>query len=301
MADRILVIGGSNIDYLARSNKPLVKNDSNPGVFNASFGGVGRNIVENLARLGDKVTFVTGIGNDSFGKILVSDLEKLNVTLHYPEPTSASSSYVAICNNEGDMEVAVCDSRAIDNLSIKFIKEFDAEIRARDFLSMEANLSAKLIADLFHTYPDKKWCVEAVSANKVVRVKRFLPKIFLFKGNLIEAQTLLGLKDKAVAEECAKGLLAKGVKNVIITQGAGPVCYGGAQGVRFKPVQPLPKEEIVNATGAGDAMFAGIIHKLNEGEDWESCISFGQLLSTLSLKSECAVSHEVSDLLKERL
>jgi pseudouridine kinase len=299
VADRILVIGGSNIDYLARSNKPLVKNDSNPGVFTAAFGGVGRNVVENLARLGDQVTFITGVGNDSFGKMLVAELVKLNVNIHYPEPTTASSSYIAICNDDGDMEVAVCDSRAIDNLSIKFIKEFDAEIRARDFLSMEANLSAKLIADLFHTYPDKKWCVEAVSANKVVRVKRFLPKIFLFKGNLIEAQTLLGLKENAEAEECAKGLLAKGVKNVIITQGSGPICYGGNSGIHFYRVKPLPKEEIVNATGAGDAMFAGIIHMLNQGEDWETCINFGQRLAALSLKSDRAVSFEVSNLFNE--
>jgi pseudouridine kinase len=48
----ILVIGGSNIDYLAKSSHPLIMEDSNIGSLKTAFGGVGRNIVENLARLG---------------------------------------------------------------------------------------------------------------------------------------------------------------------------------------------------------------------------------------------------------
>lgn len=296
MKDKILLIGGSNIDYIAKSDKRLIREDSNPGTVSVSFGGVGRNIVENLARLNDQVTFITGIGNDRLGKQLVEDLESLSVKVIYPVSDTASSSYVAICSNDGDMDTAVCDSRAIDNLSINFIRQFDDEIRAMDYLIMDCNLSLKTIGDLFHVYPDKKWCVEAVSVNKVTRVGRFLHKIYLLKGNAYEIRALAGVKEDVNLSEAIKKLLEKGVQNIVATQGAKPVLFGSGEGIIEIPVKPLKKEEIVNATGAGDAMFAGIIHMMNQGATWKECVEFGEEMSALALKSERAVSWEISKL-----
>ncbi len=55
----ISLIGGANIDILAKSYSPLKDFDSNPGKVNISFGGVGRNIADNLARLDQKVSLIT--------------------------------------------------------------------------------------------------------------------------------------------------------------------------------------------------------------------------------------------------
>ncbi|HHU55776.1 MAG TPA: sugar kinase, partial [Acholeplasmataceae bacterium] len=54
----ILIIGGSNIDYFGKCKKAKKLSDSNVGTINVSFGGVGRNIAENLGRLGVDVTFI---------------------------------------------------------------------------------------------------------------------------------------------------------------------------------------------------------------------------------------------------
>lgn len=64
----ILVIGGSNIDFSSRSDNPLIRGDSNIGKRTISFGGVGRNVCENLAHLHDSVSFITAIGKDSRGQ-----------------------------------------------------------------------------------------------------------------------------------------------------------------------------------------------------------------------------------------
>ncbi len=50
MAD-ITVIGGINIDIEGRPYDVLRREDSNPGRISLSYGGVGRNITENVARL----------------------------------------------------------------------------------------------------------------------------------------------------------------------------------------------------------------------------------------------------------
>ena len=41
--------------------------------------GVGRNIVECIARLGESVSFVSAVGDDSIGQNLLSNLEHLGV------------------------------------------------------------------------------------------------------------------------------------------------------------------------------------------------------------------------------
>ncbi|MEA4820923.1 MAG: PfkB family carbohydrate kinase, partial [Erysipelotrichales bacterium] len=55
----IYVIGGANIDIQGTPFEKLKYKDSNPGIISYSFGGVARNVAENLARLGDNVNFIS--------------------------------------------------------------------------------------------------------------------------------------------------------------------------------------------------------------------------------------------------
>ena len=48
----VLGIGAANIDVHGKSRVPIVMRDSNPGHLRTSAGGVTRNVLENLARLG---------------------------------------------------------------------------------------------------------------------------------------------------------------------------------------------------------------------------------------------------------
>lgn len=68
----ITVIGGSNIDIQGVPNKSLVLFDSNPGKVDISLGGVGRNIADNICRLGINTKLISAIGNDLYGNQLLS-------------------------------------------------------------------------------------------------------------------------------------------------------------------------------------------------------------------------------------
>ena len=48
----VVVIGGANLDLVGRPSHGLVAGTSNPGHIRVSPGGVGRNVAENLGRLG---------------------------------------------------------------------------------------------------------------------------------------------------------------------------------------------------------------------------------------------------------
>src|SRR6478736_5628356 len=66
----IVCLGAANLDRKLRSNATLKMGTSNPARQDESFGGVARNIAENLARLSTPVSLITVIGDDTSGKAL---------------------------------------------------------------------------------------------------------------------------------------------------------------------------------------------------------------------------------------
>lgn len=291
MMDRIVLFGGSNIDVVGKAGKQLVGRDSNLGKITLAYGGVGRNVCETLVRLGNQITFITVVGDDVYGVAMKKQLEDLGVKVLTPQVSGMSSTYMAICAANGDMELALCDNRIMDNLKMSFIKTDDEEIRARDYLVMEMNLTPRIIADLFHFYPDKKWCVEAVSGEKVEKVRKYLSRVYLFKSNLLEARKATGLYDKGI-EQVAQALLDDGVQKVVISNGAAPICIADKQGIRY--IEPAPVTKVVSTNGVGDALFAGIIDKLNSGVELDEAVKFGTQLSAVAIQSLEAVPEEMN-------
>lgn len=88
MAD-ITVIGGINIDIEGKPDGILKFEDSNPGKISVSYGGVGRNITENVARMGGSVAMISVIGEDHMGyeakehlRLLGVDVSRIEVKKH---------------------------------------------------------------------------------------------------------------------------------------------------------------------------------------------------------------------------
>lgn len=75
------VIGACNVDLTGRSAAPLRAGDSSPGRISTAWGGVARNVAENLARLGLEVSLFSALGNDGFAASLRSALAASGVGL----------------------------------------------------------------------------------------------------------------------------------------------------------------------------------------------------------------------------
>ena len=66
----VAVVGGANMDIVARTHGDGLTGDSVPGQIHCSPGGVARNVAENLARLGHSTHLISGVGDDEFGRSL---------------------------------------------------------------------------------------------------------------------------------------------------------------------------------------------------------------------------------------
>lgn len=291
--NKILVIGASNIDYSATSKNSIIEGDSNIGSIKISYGGVGRNIVENLARLGVDVSFITFIGNDASGKELVKQLEECNVKVISPVSSYPSSSYLAINNDDGEMKVAICDTKVLDNCQVETFSKYKDIISSFETIVLEANINEEILKWLFTSFPDKKYIVEAVSANKVTRFLDYLDKIYLFKSNLLEAKFLLGKHNEPIIL-LAKELMSKGVKKVVITQGSAPVIVGENDDVSF--ITPVPLDKVKNVCGAGDSLLAGTVYGLLKEKPLVEAVAFGVKVSQQTLMCDSPVDKNIGEL-----
>lgn len=288
----ILVVGGSNVDYSGISVSPLLPRDSNIGKIEISFGGVGRNVTENLAYLGNRVTFITAIGSDAYGRMMKRELRELHVRTLSPTLPYSSSSYMAILGNKGDMSVAICDTTILDKVQPKDLLPFRKTIEMHHHILMDANFSSTIIDLFFKDFFSHKFYVEATSAAKVVRFRSYLKQIELFKSNALEARALLN--ENISTEEMVKKILNLGAKEVIITDGLNPIWFGEKK--KVQKIDIIPETSVTSATGAGDALFAGVIHKLSRHAKLEDAIAFGIKTAHLSLQYDKAVNPAVAKL-----
>ncbi len=256
----ITIIGGCNMDYFAHTFNPIKLKDSNPCLITKSFGGVGRNICENVSREDIPCHFFTILGNDSDGKNIKNDLKTKNIIVHSPNSNKETGKYFAVLDDKKDMVLAACDESIIDGLTIEYLNEHYDIINNSLFIVLDANLSSELIQNIFKIFDNKKILVEAVSETKVLKYAPYLSKIDLLKVNYQEYNTLLEYTNEKP-------------NHLIISNGSESVIYKH-NNETFEIEVPKIKN-IKNVTGAGDALMSGIIYGLYHNYDMITSIKKG--------------------------
>ena len=129
-ARSVVVVGGANMDIKAHSGHLVELRTSNPGTTVSTPGGVGRNIAENLARLGSPTHLVAPIGRDAFGEEVLAATRAAGVVVdHVVATTEATGTYLAVLDASGELVVAVSSMRATDGLTVAQL------LRSRDLLA----------------------------------------------------------------------------------------------------------------------------------------------------------------------
>ncbi|XP_031564349.1 pseudouridine-metabolizing bifunctional protein C1861.05-like [Actinia tenebrosa] len=137
---RPVVIGGSNVDFIATA-KTIIPEASNPGKVRMSFGGVGRNIAEALSRLKMKPLFISAVGEDPLGAMLLDHCREVNISTGGIQTfsTCQTGTYSTILSNEGDFNVAVGDMDIHQKLTPHLILSFEESIKNAPLVIVDAN------------------------------------------------------------------------------------------------------------------------------------------------------------------
>lgn len=290
----VAVCGGVNIDIGAHSFAPLRAKDSNPGKVELSLGGVGRNIAHNMCLLGLNVELLTALGSDSRAAQVEESCNTLGIGLSHAlrVPGGRTSTYVFVGDSDGDMAVAVADMEICEQLTPGYFASQLPFLNSAAAVVLDTNLPRASLAYLTERCTAPLF-VDPVSTAKAEKLTGLLSRIHTLKPNRMEAELLSGVKitDNASLCAAADALLSQGVQRVFLSLGADGVL--AAQRGETQIV-PICRAEMVNATGAGDAMMASLVWSFLAGRTLAESAAAGAAAAAIAVESEETINPNMS-------
>ncbi len=272
---RVLIIGATNIDIIAESHKPLNLYDKNPGKSRFVYGGVARNICENLARLETRPTFATIVGSDTFGSNALKYLEKLNTKVIYKTSTLPTSTFISILNNNNDNYISISSMDIIEHLNENFLKTID--YNKYDLIVADANSKSVI---KFLTKINKPLFIDATSEAKVKNIEEYINEISYLKCTKEEMVKLFN-------NDSTKKIIEKHPQlSLIITNKDQDVIYNHNKDI-FK--YAIDKCDVISSVGAGDSFSAGFIYGLINEFDIHKSIKIAAKLAKHTVLTEDTV------------
>ncbi len=294
-ADRFVVaVGAANMDISGSTPHPLAAHDSTPGRIRCAPGGVARNVAENLARLGHDVRLISAVGDDLYGASLLDHTRRAGVDVQGCQMLAgqATSTYLSLHGADGDMALALNDMSILEQITPQRLATDATRLRHASALLLDCNLPEPTLEWLFAQARSTPVFAEPVSAFKCRRLLPWLGRIHCLKANRLEAAALTGLPlhdndGEPAVQAAARSLHGLGVQQVVLSLGEHGLYWSesasGASGW-----QPASKVEVVNATGAGDALMAGLIHGYMHALPFAQTIAFASACAALTLMAEQA-------------
>jgi pseudouridine kinase len=292
----VVCIGAANLDRKLRSTAALALRTSNPASAVESFGGVARNIAENLARLGTQVALLTAVGKDSSGAALLAHAESLGIdtrgTLRVDD--AASGTYTAVLDQDGEMVVALADMALYERMDAGFVAGRQAQLAAAALIVADLNLPVATVDALVREAKrlDAPLVLVAVSEPKMARLPRGLDGVRLLILNAGELAARVGRplarederEHRLALEQAMREVQAQGVRDLVVTRGAGGVLLTTPAGIVHLPARAAG---VVDVTGAGDAFAAAVCWSLLQGDGGPDALELacrrGLELSALTL------------------
>jgi len=291
----IAVIGGANIDIQGFPYDKMNFRDSNPGKIKNSLGGVGRNIAENLVKLGISVKLISVIGNDPYGLKILQEAKTIGLDMEDSLilEDEATSIYLSMLDESGDMIAAISYMDIYENMTVEFIKEKKKVIDESKLCIIDTNIPKEVIEYILLNHKKIDFLLDTVSTAKAKKVKDLIGYFHTIKPNRIEAELLAGMEinDEDDLKRASEYFLRKGVKRVFISLGENGVFYCDENNMNHIKI---PKTKPVNATGAGDAFMAAIAYGHYNNISVEETVRMAIAASIIAISHENTISPDMS-------
>lgn len=240
----------------------------------------------------NRVAFMGCVGNDEYGQQLETCASKDGVTVHYMKDTETPTGTCAALILGGERAL-VANLAAANNFKKSHLdtEEAKAIVQAAQFYYCAGFFLTVSVESLVQV------AEHAVAEKKVFALNLSAPFIVDFFGDQLAtameyADFLFGNESEAAAYGKKNGLgedlkqVALAVaalpkkgssrpRTVVFTQGSQSTLVACNGVVTEYAVEPLPKEQLVDTNGAGDAFVGGFLAQLVQGKDMEACVNAG--------------------------
>jgi len=279
---KIVIIGSSNVDLTVRTSHIPSKGET---IFGAApqtaFGGKGANQAVAVSRLGGDVSFITKIGTDSYGNMMAENLVKEGMSADTVIRDSETPSGVAwICvDDNGDNSIIVMPG-ANCTMTKEDIVPFLPLIKEADYLLMQLETPLEVVEHAASIAYENGVKVVLNPAPAQPLSDDLLSKTYLLTPNEKECRLLCGENASEDVRTNAEFLLAKGVKNIIVTLGEKGSILCNASG---QAEVPAVKVNAVDTVAAGDTYNGALVVALSEGKTLTEAMAFATKASAIAV------------------
>lgn len=295
----ILVIGSSGLDLVGRSLGSLQMGTSNPGHLRVSPGGVARNVAENLVRLGLRVNLITAVGEDQQGHQILQETrsEGINVDHCLQISEHPTGSYLAILDEQGNLHLGMDDMKISEQITSEYLQDRRFLFNEASAVFLDANLPEATLrtAISLASRAGVPVAADPTSVNLAPRLQPFLEKLWLITPNEKEAEAIcphpIPHADREQAINAAKHLVNEGVQIAIIAMAEFGVGYATTESTGHIPAI---KTDVIDPTGAGDALSAAVIFALLNDIPIDEAVRLGVSAAALTLRSPGTVAQDLS-------
>lgn len=289
-ATEFVLAGEAMALFIAREEKPLEEVTQ----WESAIAGAELNVAIGLARLGHRVSYLTALGDDVFGRVIRAFLKRNGISdaLAFTNPDRPTGFMLKGKVSRGDppiqyfrkgsaasalgvAETASClDGKEggvlhmtgiFPALSASALEASEALMRAAREKGMTVTFDPNLRPQLW-----KDTQTMAATLNRLAGYADvFLPGVK-------EGKILCG---EETPEGIAGYYLARGVKTVVVKTGA-KGAYAATKDERFQE-PTFRAEKIVDTVGAGDGFAAGVISAMAEGLPLRECVRRGNAILSL--------------------
>lgn len=292
---KILVVGSFVMDLIVSTKVFPGSGETVLGKrFQTAPGGKGANQAVQAARLGADVTMVGKVGDDGFGRELTASAQAAGIDVSHVAVSQEEASAVGNILLEVDegqksrnrIIVVPGANMALCRDDVAFLQDsisrFDMVLLQLE-IPMEIN---ELVARLAY---EKGVPVMLNSAPYTPVSGDLLSNISYISPNEHEASAMTGLPIRCGREGVNRGdldaavgaLLAKGVKNVIITLGSNGAVVADARTSHYMPCVDIV--EVKDPTAAGDSFVAAFSTAVCAGLPAKDALAFASYTATLTV------------------
>ncbi len=289
----VFVIGAINIDIIGVTTI-LNRNDSNTGKISIIPGGVGRNIVENLARIGVPVKFSSVVGDDRYGEIAIKNFIDLGVDVNLIKRVAdrRTSLFISVSSVNISENYTINDMEIMNLLDRNWIYRLEDSIKSSDYVLIDCNIGHDALEAMISIEGIKLIVVPAT----ISRVKLILPFLSFIHTILLtkyEMDVITGVKTRT-EQDALDGILSlhdKGIEYVILKYDES--IFYTSNGFKIKKIV-LKNLNAIGSIGARSAFSAGFVSYLCMDKSFDEALQAGIAAYVRNVETSTVVSFDIT-------
>ena len=287
----ILVIGATFVDIKGFPFDNYLPTGRNAGRVEYVHGGVARNVVEDIANVELRPTFLSIVDDTPMGDAVVQKLRNHKVNTDYllTRP-DGMGTWLAVFDNNGDVAGSISKRPNMYPIAELLEEKGDEIFSQVPSVVLEIGLDKEIVKGTLSLAKKHKVKTFALVANMSIAAERrdLLQQFDCVICNQQEAGILfLDDYENKTPEEMrdilAERIAAANIPSMVVTMGGDGAVYANLQGE--KGVCPARKVQVKDTTGAGDSFCAGVAIGITYGKTMAEAVEIGTTLAASVITS----------------